>query len=138
MFSDTVLKSTAISAAQFASSTARIEVRFRVDGWHCWPDAPERRKYLRDLHRHIFHISVATLVTHDDREIEFHDLIEQSNAIVQRMKSPAGSFGRMSCEQIARTLGMKLMSAHSRGFVVSVFEDGEAGAVVTLDLAPTK
>jgi hypothetical protein len=62
-------------------SAAHIHVRFTEHGVHCWPQAPERRAYLRSLHRHLFFVEVSTAVEHDDREIEFHDLQEEAACI---------------------------------------------------------
>jgi hypothetical protein len=106
----------------------RITVRFRAEGFHHWPDAPERRFYLRATHRHFFHVELSTPVAHIEREIEFHDLLEEAK---RRFGGPR--HGSDSCETMAINLA-KAMSEHygGRPFTVSVFEDGEAGATVTL------
>lgn len=110
---------------------ATIFVRTIQDGLHCWPQAPEHRSYLRLLHRHLFHIEVTTEVDHDDREIEFHDLLEQVVSIWKGFTSyGAANLGAASCEQLARTIGMRLAQAHKRRFDVMVSEDGECGATV--------
>lgn len=105
-----------------------IWVEFRHAGLHCWPGAPEHRAYLRTPHRHLFHVTVFTEVKHDDREIEFHDLLEQSKSIFEK------SFDELpiqrSCETMARRLHGWLVSLHGRDFKVSVSEDGECGAIV--------
>jgi hypothetical protein len=51
-----------------------ITVRFTAPGFHQWPAAPQRRAYLRERHRHLFHVAVTIPVLHADREVEFHDL----------------------------------------------------------------
>lgn len=104
---------------------AEIFVRFSVIAFHCWPSAPERRAYLRDEHRHRIDVEVRTVVTHDDREIEFHDLIDYAKSVM-----PDPHWGPMSCETVARLLGESLVQKYERRFTVSVSEEGEAGATV--------
>ena len=104
--------------------TTYAVVRFTVPGFHRWPDAPEHRAYLRNEHRHLFHVEVAVEVTHDDREIEFHDL--QKFCRHDFMLS-----GPMSCEMACKHLHDCLETRYpKRKRIVSVFEDGEVGAMV--------
>lgn len=100
-----------------------IIVRFQVEGWHCWPGAPDHRAYLRTPHRHMFHVDVSMPVGHDDREVEFHDLLDFCRAAM-----PPGDYGHRSCEMLARELYQKITRRYTRRAVVSVFEDGEVGA----------
>jgi hypothetical protein len=80
----------------------------------------------------MFHIEVRCEVTHDDREIEYHDLMDLTRGFVAESaeSTETCSFGSMSCEQIARRLGIKLSEKYERPFTVLVSEDGEAGAMV--------
>jgi len=65
-------------------------------------------------------------VEHDDRDVEFHDLIDEARNFIE-----AEELGHASCEAIARTLFHHLMSRHpNRKACVKVFEDNEAGATV--------
>ena len=115
-------------------ATADIFVTFKVEGLHHWPGAPARRFYLRTPHRHQFGFRVETTVTHDDREIEFHDLRDQAMQMVRdvgpRYEFQMIDFGARSCEHIARELGAALEREYERSFVVTVDEDGECGATV--------
>lgn len=111
-------------------STATIHVRFTQAGFHNWPGAPDRREYLRQNHRHLFHVEVRTNVSHDDREIEFHDLADQARAIFVGLQDKGGGLGGRSCEMMARSLGLALSKAHARPFTVSVWEDNEFGSTV--------
>lgn len=106
---------------------ATIFVRFNVPGFHHWPGATAGREYLGDKHRHLFNVEVRCKVSHDDREIEFHDLLDQC-----RIFFPGGDMGAKSCEMMARELGQKLTRLYGRVFEVSVSEDGECGSVVTV------
>lgn len=103
-----------------------IVVRFTFEGFHAWPAAPERRAYLRDRHRHLFHVAVG-LGTDGDREVEFHDLLEFC-----RSHAPGPELGARSCEAIAEGLLHDVAGEWpGRCVRVAVFEDGEAGAVIT-------
>jgi hypothetical protein len=113
-------------------SKARITVRFIEPGFHRWPGATEERAYLADRHRHLFYVAVTVEVDHDDREIEFHDLLEVARAMYRRMGNGDGEYGSMSCEAMARQLGQALAELYSRPFEVSVYEDNEVGATVTV------
>ena len=110
----------------------KIWVRFAVAGYHQWPEAPNHRSYLAMRHRHLFHVEARCQVDHDDREVEFHDLLDQARA-----DFPGGHLGRQSCEDMARDLATKLAAHYRRPFEVSVSEDGEVGAVVSVDHATT-
>jgi hypothetical protein len=102
-----------------------IIVRFAVEGFHWWPGGTGKRAYLAAKHRHLFHVEAETEVNHDDREIEFHDLLEEARALF-----PGGDLGTHSCETLARELGRQLAEKHKRPFRVAVFEDNEVGARV--------
>jgi hypothetical protein len=109
-----------------------ITIRFVVPGFHCWPDAPDRRSYLRERHRHLFHIEVTTPVEHRERQIEFHDLLDEARELF-----PPHDHNSASCETMAHYLATSLHKRHGeRPFTVSVFEDGEAGA--TVRVAPSQ
>src|SRR4029077_10414476 len=100
-----------------------ITVRFAAPGFHCWPEAPDHRSYLRSPHRHLFHVEVSTPVEHRQRQIEFHDLMDEAKELFGPRDASA------SCETMAVDLATALSQRHGgRSFTVSVFEDGEAGA----------
>lgn len=101
-------------------------VKFSVEGFHNWPNAPETRKYLADKHRHMFYVNVTIQVVHTEREIEFHDLLDFC-----KENFPGGDMGASSCETMAEQLANKITLRYSRRVTVSVFEDDEVGATVT-------
>jgi hypothetical protein len=109
---------------------ATIHVRFSEPGFHNWQGAPEHRSYLGDRHRHLFAVQVSTEVSHDDREIEFHDLLDEARAIFKSLQDASGGLGGRSCEMIGREIGVTLALRHDRPFTVSVWEDNEVGATV--------
>jgi hypothetical protein len=106
----------------------RIFVRFRQVGFHAWPNATGERAYLAQRHRHVFHVEVSCEVGHDDREVEYHDLLDAA-----REAFPGGDLGSTSCEAMARELGKKIARRFGRAMRVSVSEDGECGSVCDAD-----
>lgn len=103
----------------------------QVEGTHCWPGCPfEEVAYLRDPHRHVFHIKAYKEVFHDDRDVEFIMLKHEiQQYFVSKYYQPAGKlcvFGAMSCEMIGRELIEQFGLSR-----VEVSEDNENGAVVT-------
>lgn len=108
---------------------AIVYVRVKVPGLHRWPGAPERAGFLKEEHRHLFHIEVGFKVEGLDRELEFFDLQEE---VLEAVKSigythwSGHKFGERSCEMIAAELLDRLNGA----VYADVSEDGENGARV--------
>lgn len=111
----------------------------QVEGVHNWPECDlEEVIYLRDLHRHIFHIKAHKNVSHDDRDQEFIMLKHNIQHYLFREYASEGQdghfmddyvciFGAMSCEMIAKELIRKFDLSRCE-----VSEDNENGAVVTV------
>jgi len=106
----------------------RIVARFQVEGIHCWPDCPiEEVAYLKDPHRHMFHIECVKPVFHDDRDIEFiqfsHTILDYLNDKYYSETHKCLQLGSLSCEQIAQELfdAFDLIGCQ-------VLEDGESGS----------
>lgn len=123
----------------------------QVEGTHNWPGCPyDEVAYLRDMHRHVFHIKAYKEVFHDDRDQEFIMLKHGIHRYLvgkywggwttQHWKDPISdessgqqggqglcTFGAMSCEMIAREL-----IEHFGLSKCEVNEDGENGAVLTV------
>jgi hypothetical protein len=117
-----------------AQSEATVWVQFAQVGFHHWPDAPAHRAYLAAPHRHQFQVEVSTSVKHDDREIGFHDLREEAMTLFRGLAvSKSHDFGPQSCESLARRLATRLACNYAQPFTVTVSEDGEAGATVTVN-----
>lgn len=110
-------------------NTNWLWVRFQVEGWHKWPGASEKRRYLANSHRHMFHVEAAVEVAELDREIEFHDL---KDACIELF--PGGDMGAKSCEMMATDLGNALLALLGpRRLHITVSEDGEVGATIEID-----
>jgi hypothetical protein len=113
-----------------ASLTTVVVVSLRHEAVHHWPECPiEDVKFLRDKHRHEFHIVASKAVTHTDRDVEIIMLKRRIKAYIE--DSFGKDFGRMSCEDIATDLLM-----HFDLVSCSVLEDGENGANVWRNLKP--
>lgn len=116
-----------------------IWVTFRKAGLHFYPAAGtqglEDVGYLAHPHRHLFHFKVSVQVFHDDRDIEFHQLLNYLEANVT-----TESLNHKSCEMIANDVYDLIEAKHRHPFncrkvVVEVSEDGECG--VTADYSIT-
>jgi hypothetical protein len=108
--------------------TVMVETYNEIPGLHCWPEAPDKVRFLRNKHRHIFCIRCFFEVTHKNRELELYitqNTIEQYfyNKYVQ--SEHCIDFGTMSCEMIAADL---VNSLHCSS--CEVLEDGKGGARV--------
>lgn len=108
-----------------------LKVTAEVVGLHHWPDAPERRAYLRGLHRHRFIVTATVRVGHAEREIEFHDLSDTLEVYLRELTEPYHAetslvtFGPRSCETMARHVGERLVADGVAVLSVEVSEDGE-------------
>ena len=113
--------------------TTHVFVTFQVAGFHCWPEAPAHLAFLRDSHRHQFHVRVE-LEVESSRQVEFFELEAECKSILahlgNRMPLETLDFQGDSCENIAAYLLMELIEDDYKPTSVSVSEDGQHGAVV--------
>lgn len=104
-----------------------VVVNTSFEGFHHWKDAPDIVAFLRDSHRHIFHVRVEMSVEEVDRDVEIILLKRFINEVLDEMKPDIASEG-WSCEKIASMLAKNLyMSYSSNEIIVEVLEDGENG-----------
>jgi len=96
----------------------------RFESFHRWPDAPNEVAFLRDLHRHIFHVRAEVIVNHNDRDVEFILLGRKVAQHVQTVLCSRDT-SSWSCEHWATELVVALGLCRCE-----VSEDGENGAVV--------
>ena len=105
-----------------------IIVKLQVEGVHCWPDCDiEEVSFLKQPHRHIFHIACKKEVRHDDRDIEIIQFKHRIHDYLRAKYSNGNmcEFGAMSCEMLAR----ELMQFFGLCYC-SVLEDNENGAEI--------
>ena len=112
----------------------KIFVTTQFEGLHRWKDAPAEVAFLREYHRHMFHVRFEVEVTEEDREIEFILLKRELNDLIRVLFG--GAELDDSCETIARRiLDFMTREYHScagRACVCEVCEDGENGAIVEI------
>jgi hypothetical protein len=119
-----------ISKHKSASPRIRIITKTQVEGIHRWRKCPiEEVSYLRNYHRHIFHIEAKAYVDHGDRDIEFiklsHDI---KTYLTEKYYSEIYKclfFDDCSCEMIADEI-IKRFDLYE----CQVSEDFEGGAIV--------
>lgn len=108
-----------------------IVVRLQVEGLHSWENCNIKEvDFLRNKHRHLFHIECKKEVKELDREIE---IIQLKRKITEFIESNSNNnngykcvdFGNMSCEEIAKHL-LNAFNLDS----CQVLEDNENGAHV--------
>lgn len=120
--------------------TTWAKVRTRIEALHRWEDAPDEVAFLRDNHRHEFHITVQVQQFHDDRDVEYimlkNDLDHWLNNIwCAENTSKPYTLDEMSCEMIAKDIieWLQEQFGDERQYKVEVTEDGENGALVEVD-----
>lgn len=101
--------------------TKFVWIRTQFTAFHRWKDAPDDVKFLRDWHRHVFHVKIAVEVGHNDREVEFFQFKKKVEQYC-RIRLENQCFEK-SCEMIAE----ELLNEFSAAFC-EVSEDGENGA----------
>ncbi len=115
----------------------QIYIQTQFVGYHRWDDAPEEVAFLRNIHRHIFHVKVSVPVKHNNRDIEFFmlkqlidDFIE--NHIVHPALAGDGNMG--SCEMIGEQIAIYTHKHYQFKYndivSVEVSEDSENGAII--------
>lgn len=98
-----------------------IEVELYYLGYHSWEQAPKHRKYLEPAHQHLFKITVRVSVTHGEREVEFHDLRDNTWKILNNLSE--NKLLNDSCENNARTIFTILKELYSSHKISVVFEE---------------
>lgn len=109
-----------------------ILIKARFDGMHCWKDAFEEVAFLRQLHRHEFHVNIEMGVQATDRELEF---IKVKRDLQKELLCKMPKTSNDSCEQMAIDIANYLFNRYGeRSLRVEVLEDGENGGTVSYEL----
>ena len=77
-----------------------VTVKSQFEGIHCYPEAPDEVSFLREFHRHMFHVELEIEVFSNDRELEFIMVKRR----LEEFTSVLLTLGRMSCEMIAEDI----------------------------------
>lgn len=105
-----------------------VWVKFEKIGFHYYKDAPSDVDYLKSKHRHKFYFKVGVKVEHDDREVEFHQLL---NFCLSGFTDEIIDINGKSCEMLADDIYDHLQTSPiycNRKTIIDVSEDNEVGA----------
>lgn len=111
----------------------RIWVTFQKVGFHRYPAAEHDASladvsYLASRHRHLFKFRVEIQVFHDDRELEFHQVLNYCESLYQDRRL---DIDYKSVEMLADDLHLALADRYpGRDIAIEVSEDGECGCRV--------
>lgn len=101
-----------------------IWITTSFEGIHNYPNAPDDVDFLRNKHRHIFHLKVWIEVFHDDRDIEFILFKRFIDTILL-----SGDLQNKSCEMISDQLAGEIQVQYpDREIRIEVSEDKENGS----------
>lgn len=114
-----------------ARTATTITVRNQFEAQHRWKEAPEDVKFLRNWHRHVFHVRSEVYVRHDNRAVEFFQLQRCVHEVIEGF----GAHGRnsqfeASCETFARLIYDRLEALGYIVMRVTVSEDDENEATI--------
>jgi len=114
------------------SITTEVYCTLQAEGIHRFPGCPYTEvPYLKDTHRHVFHIKAWKKVSHDNRDVEFICLKHEIKSYLYDRYFDSEwrlfNFDTMSCEMIAKELISKFDLSRC-----DVSEDEENGAIVTV------
>lgn len=93
-----------------------------VDGFHFYPEAPQEVAFLRNNHRHQFHIRTTFQVEDSNREIEIFMMQDKIRNFLEGKYGSPCNFQNMSCEMIAQDI-----CDHFSAVKCIVLEDGCGG-----------
>jgi hypothetical protein len=115
----------------------KIWVTFQRAGFHRYPAASEDPKlsdvsYLGSRHRHLFKFRVEIEIFHNDRELEFHQVLNYCESLY---KDNSLEIDYKSVEMIADDLYLRLADRYpDRYMAIEVSEDGECGCRIEYHL----
>ena len=102
----------------------RVIITTSFPAIHYWEQCPiESVGFLRNPHRHVFHVTVKIPVNHDDRDIEFIDFKNKLEKYIQEVFYNK-NIGQTSCEMICK----EIMLHFPLITYIKIMEDNENGA----------
>ena len=104
----------------------KVFITTSFPAFHCWPGAPDECSFLRNKHRHVFHVRMEKEVFHSDRDIEFITFKKEVDRYINEVWANS-DMQNESCEMLAKTF-MEIFKCVR----VEVSEDGENGAIVEI------
>lgn len=119
----------------------RISVVLNFQGLHRWPHAPDEVAFLRNLHRHVFHVTVKAEVEGSDRDIEYFmlraravEVVRTLGPVYHRNQPDLVLLKSQSCEMMAGSILVALRKSHPTVYSVTVREDEENSATTIIDV----
>jgi len=115
------------------SATRWIYVTFQKAGFHRYIAAESDPlladvSYLGNRHRHLFKFNVQIQIFHNDRELEFHQVLNYCESL---FATQAIDIDYKSVEMLSDDLYVQLAAKYpGRDMKISVSEDGECGCVI--------
>ena len=107
-----------------------VELAFTVEGFHNYPNAPDKVKFLSHNHRHSFDVKCGYEVKDLNREKEIFLCREKViKYIYETYKNPC-RFNNMSCEMIAKEI--LIFGLKDNMIWCSVWEEKTGGAKVEI------
>ena len=101
------------------------------EGIHRYVDAPEEVKFLRNYHRHLFHVTIKIQLFKGDRELEFFVVQRALRPLIKLWFATHMNYNDTSCETAAKTIHYIVqMQYANRAVSVQVMEDGENGILL--------
>lgn len=110
-----------------------IWVTFQKSGFHFYPQANTDPllsdvSYLGNRHRHLFKFNIQIEIFHNDRELEFHQVLNYCESLYS---SGFLDVNHKSVEMIADDLYDQLSARYpNRDMKISISEDGECGCCI--------
>ena len=119
--------------AQRTSTAKRwIWVNFQRAGFHLYPQASSDENladvsYLGSRHRHLFKFNIQIEIFHNDRELEFHQVLNFCESLFEGKIDIDYKSVEMLADDIYQQLAAKYPG---REMKINVSEDGECGCLV--------
>jgi len=121
-----------------------IEVHNQFIGFHAWATCPfPEVAFLKDRHRHVFHVYVTAGVAHADRALEFFMLQRDIRSALEQLYNslkvnvPGNEYelGNRSCETVCLELYEILKTGFKYNTIkqIKVSEDNESFGIVDFD-----
>ena len=116
--------------------TSYITVKNQFVGTHKWGNCPhEDVAFLKNEHRHVFHVQTVLPVNHDDRDLEFFMVQNEIDKTIYDLydgNTVHLELGNRSCEMVAKEIidGLRKTYDNLPWIRVSVSEDDENSAGV--------
>ena len=109
-----------------------IIVRTQFEGMHSFADAKSEVRFLKSMHRHVFHVELEIEVFHHDRELEFITVkraLDEQLKIISQFDASCEKYAEHIVDFIHEKYPIRMADQTiSRDVSCLVTEDGENGA----------